>query len=203
MTFQHRFMAPKVAGAPMFLALHGTGGSENDLIPLVQQLAPDAGILAPRGRILENGAARFFRRFSEGAFDLENLREETLALADFVESAARNHGFDPQNVVAFGFSNGANIAASLLFLRPEILQNAILLRAQTPFEPQKLPDLTGKAVFIAAGRLDTMVAVENVENLSRILRLSGADVTLNWALSGHNLVGADFEALRVWMSEKL
>ncbi|HEX8463739.1 MAG TPA: alpha/beta hydrolase [Abditibacterium sp.] len=195
--------ATAAATAPTVLALHGTGGTENDLIPLAQSLWPGASILAVRGRISENGAARFFRRLSEGVFDLENLHQETAALADFVAQSATQLGFDAQNVWALGYSNGANIAASLLLSRPETLAGAILLRAMTPFSPSELPNLTGKPIFLAAGRFDPLVPAENIENLASMLEKSGANVTLRWENASHGLVGHEIDEARHFLAEKI
>ncbi len=184
------------------LALHGTGGSENDLIPLAQDLFPGASVLSPRGHISEGGAARFFKRFGEGRFDLENLREETENLAKFVEDSSQKYDFDPQNVVALGYSNGANIAASLLLAQPETLSGAILLRAMTPFTPQKFPDLRDRPVFLAAGRQDPIVPMENVDALARMLETARADVTLRFENAAHNLTGAEIEAARAFIKSK-
>src|SRR5213079_1286001 len=130
------------------LLLHGTGGNERDLIPLGHDLDPNASLLSPRGKVLENGMPRFFRRLAEGVFDLEDLQKRTHELADFVVSAAAHYKIDINGVVAVGYSNGANIAASLLLLRPEILSAAILFRAMVPLIPEKPPDLGSKSIFM-------------------------------------------------------
>src|SRR5216110_850154 len=133
------------------LLLHGTGGNERDLIPLGRELDPNAALLSPRGKVLENGMPRFFRRLAEGVFDLEDLKYRTNELADFVTAAGEHYGFTSDNVVAVGYSNGANIAASMLLLRPEIMHAAILLRAMVPLVPDRLPDLSSVCVWIGAG----------------------------------------------------
>ena len=204
-SFVHRFLpAPSSSdAAPTVLALHGTGGTENDLIPLAQSLWPTASVLAVRGRISENGAARFFRRIAEGVFDLENLHAETQSLADFVAHCAANYGFDPKNVWALGYSNGANIAASLLLSRPETLKGAILLRAMTPFQPQQMPDLAEKSIFLAAGRFDPLVPLPNIENLAALFRNAGADVTLRLENASHGLIGHEIDEARHFLAEKL
>src|ERR671925_274796 len=125
--FAHRFI-PGAPDKPVLLLLHGTGGDENDLLPLGEALLPGAARLSPRGKVLENGMPRFFRRLAEGVFDLEDLRLRTEELADLVRDASKAYGFDPSRVVAFGYSNGANVAASLLLQRPETLRGAILAR---------------------------------------------------------------------------
>ncbi|MFI5232565.1 MAG: alpha/beta hydrolase [Gemmatimonadales bacterium] len=181
------------------LLLHGTGGDENDLVPLAAMLDPDAAILSPRGKVLENGAPRFFRRLAMGVFDLDDLRRRTHELADFVAAAAAEYGFDAAQVVAAGFSNGANIAAAMLLLRPESLSDAVLFRAMVPIEPDPLPSLTGRGVFLAAGRTDTMVPGENTERLAELLRACGANVELRWSPGGHGLAADDVSGARTWL----
>lgn len=181
------------------LALHGTGGTERDLVPLAQSLFPGASVLAARGRVSERGANRWFKRFAEGVFDLEDLRLQTGALADFVAASSQECGFDARSVWALGYSNGANIAASLLLQRPETLAGAVLLRAMTPFEPSPLPDLKGKRVFLASGRFDTLVPASNVETLARLLRQSGASVELRWQEAKHELAREEIEAAQAWV----
>jgi len=198
---QHRFVAAVDRGAPTILALHGTGGDENDLIPLARTVSPGAAILSPRGNVLENGMPRFFRRLAEGVFDLEDLRFRTGELADFIVSAASEHGFDPARVVALGYSNGANIAASLLLSRPKTLAGAILLRAMVPFEPETLPPLEGTSALLSAGRQDPMVPQRQTQRLADLLKQAGADVTLSWFDAGHGLVPREIEQASRWFSE--
>ncbi len=195
--FIHHF--ERGTGQITVLALHGTGGVETDLVPLALDLFPGANVLSPRGRVSENGANRFFRRLSEGVFDGENLREETDALAAFIRSSSQKYGFDASQVVALGYSNGANIAASLLLSHPQALHGAILLRAMTPFTPQTLPDLNGKAVFLAAGRQDPMVPMPNVDGLARMLETARAEVTLRFENAAHNLTRLEIEAARAFV----
>ena len=197
--FIHQFL-PGSAGneGPTLLLLNGTGGDENDLIPLGQALVPGAAILSPRGRVSERGAPRFFKRLAEGVLDQEDLRFRTDELADFVASAAERYGFDAGNVVAAGFSNGANIAASILFRRPDVLHGAVLLSPMLPFEPESLPDLSGVAVFIGAGQTDPLVPVSQVERLAELLREAGAEVELCWDPAGHTITQAEFDAARQW-----
>ncbi len=183
--FVHRFF-PGESGMTLLL-LHGTGGDENDLVPLGRELAPGVAILSPRGKVSEYGAARFFRRLAEGVFDHEDLVFRTHELAGFVEAAAEEYGFDPSKIVAVGYSNGANIAASLMLLHPGLLRAAVLFRAMVPFEPEVVPDLSGMPVFLAAGRMDRMVPPQNTERLAEILREAGADLDLRWSNTGHAL----------------
>jgi phospholipase/carboxylesterase len=192
--FIHRFV--QGSGPVTVLALHGTGGSESDLIPLAQALAPGASVLSPRGHVSEHGAARFFRRLAEGVFDHESGQ-----LCGFVTSSSQKYGFDAARVVAIGYSNGANIAASLLLSHPEVLAGAVLLRAMTPFQPTAVPDLHNKSILLAAGRADHMVPMENIDNLARLLEGGGADVSLRFENAGHNLTDAEIEAARLFMAQ--
>ena len=181
------------------LLLHGTGGNEDDLIPLGQQLLPEAAILSPRGKVSEHGAPRFFRRLAEGVFDHEDLVFRTHELADFVDQAADQYGIDLGKLVAIGYSNGANIAASLMLLHPGLLRAAVLFRAMVPFEPEGTPDLTGMPVFLAAGRRDTMIPPANTERLAEILQQAGADLDLRWKPVGHPLTYEEIEEARGWV----
>jgi predicted esterase len=199
--FIHRFVPAPGAEAPTLLLLHGTGGNENDLLELGATLLPDAALLSPRGKVLENGMPRFFRRLAEGVFDLQDLQRRTHELADFVDAAAATYGFDRGKVVAVGYSNGANIAASLLLLRPGILAGAVLLRAMVPLEPAKTPDLDDVPVFIAAGRFDPIIPPDNSQRLAQLLESAGAVVTLHWQATGHNLTPDDIEAARAWLHD--
>src|ERR1043165_9348008 len=157
-----------------FLLLHGTGGNEQDLIPLAYELDKNAAILSHRGKVLENGISpRFFRRLAEGVFDLEDLKFRTNELADFVIDASKTYNFDLQHIIAVGYSNGANIAASMLLLRPEILSSAILFRAMVPLVPEKQPDLGSKSIFISAGSFDSIVPASNTKELGQLLRSAG------------------------------
>jgi predicted esterase len=200
--FRHRFVPARAgASSPVLLLLHGTGGTEDDLLPLGHTLLPGAALLAPRGRVLENGMPRFFRRLAEGVFDLNDLKHRTHELADFVAAAAAEYGFDARRVFAAGYSNGANIAASTLLLRPGVLAGALLLRAMLPLDPETSPDLAGVPVFMAAGRLDPIVPAESVERLAALLRQAGAGVTLRWQNSGHGLEREEIAAAAEWLAQ--
>jgi phospholipase/carboxylesterase len=181
------------------LLLHGTGGNERDLIPLGRELDPNAALLSPRGKVLENGMPRFFRRLAEGVFDLEDLKYRTNELADFVAAAGEHYGFTSDNVVAVGYSNGANIAASMLLLRPEIMHAAILFRAMVPLVPDRLPDLSSVRVWIGAGDQDPIIPASEAQRLVELLRRAGADVTIRFAKAGHGLTNDDLEAGRHWL----
>ena len=181
------------------LLLHGTGGNERDLIPLGRELDPNAALLSPRGKILENGMPRFFRRLAEGAFDLEDLKQRTEELADFVTTAARHYGFATDQLVAIGYSNGANIAASMLLLRPEVLPAAILFRAMVPLVPDTVPNLSSVRVWIGGGNQDPIVHESETKRLAELLGRAGADVTIHFANAGHGLTNDDVEAADHWL----
>jgi phospholipase/carboxylesterase len=200
--FKHLFVAGsgQEEGTTLLL-LHGTGGSENDLLPLGHELLPGASLLSPRGKVLEHGMPRFFRRLAEGVFDEEDLKLRTKELAGFVEEASKKYRLDPSKLFAVGFSNGANIAASLLLSHPDLLRGAVLLRPMVPFEPETLPDLSGIRIFVAAGELDQMVPKENTERLVELLRDSGAEVQVRWQRTGHGLVREEVEEAKQWLSQ--
>jgi len=183
------------------LLLHGTGGSEHDLIPLGRELDPTAALLSPRGKVLEDGMPRFFRRLAEGIFDEEDLQKRTHQLADFVGAAAQDYEFAADEIVAVGYSNGANIAASLLLLRPETIHAAILFRAMVPLVPEKLPDLSLVRVWIGAGNQDPIVSTSETQRLVELLRSARADVTIRFVNAGHGLTDGEIEIARLWLAE--
>jgi predicted esterase/catechol 2,3-dioxygenase-like lactoylglutathione lyase family enzyme len=201
--FIHRYLPPaagaELASSTTLLLLHGTGGDEEDLIPLGRALVPGAGLLSPRGNVLERGAPRFFHRLAEGVFDQEDLARRTEELAQFIEAAARTYELDRTGIVAVGFSNGANIAASLLLRRPGLLRGAVLLSPMIPFEPDTVPDLTGTSVFIGAGRADSIAPPAQAEHLAEMLRRAGAAVMIHWEPGGHSLSDGEVEAARQWL----
>lgn len=180
LSYVHRFVpASDEAQQTTLLLLHGTGGNADDLLPLGAELLSDAALLSPQGDVSENGMPRFFRRLAEGVFDVPNLKEKTHQLADFVQGAAQEYDFDAQRVIAIGFSNGANIAASLLLLRPEILAGAVLLRPMVPLVPETLPDLSDVPVLLAAGTRDSRVSLDETERLEALLTQAGAKVAVH------------------------
>src|SRR5881409_1476426 len=196
--FIHEFVPG--SSSRTLLLLHGTGGNERDLIPLGRELDPTTALLSPRGKVLENGMPRFFRRLAEGVFDLQDLKNRTNELADFVAAAAQHYGFASDNVVAVGYSNGANIAASLLLLRPEILSAAILSRAMVPLIPERQPNLSRVRVWIGAGTDDAISPTSEKKRLAELLRKAGADVTIRHFPAGHELTPDDVEATRDWLT---
>ena len=179
--------------------LHGTGGNEEDLILLGKKIEPNASILSPRGKVLENGMPRFFRRLSEGVFDLEDLRIRSHELADFIQKCSVHYKFDLERTIAIGFSNGANIAVSIFFLRPELFQGAILFRAMVPFIPNSLPNLLNKRILISAGLKDPIVSKTETENLYKLFQKTNANTTLKWQPSSHNLIQEDILVAKQWM----
>src|SRR5438034_11669088 len=198
--FIHEFV-PGTSNRTLLL-LHGTGGNERDLVPLGRELDPRAALLSPRGKVLEHGMPRFFRRLAEGVFDLEDLKTRTNELADFVAAAARHYKLTADHIVGVGYSNGANIAASMLLLRPEIMRGAILFRAMVPLNPDTLPDLSSVRVWIGAGDQDPIVPASETNRLVELLRDAGADVTIRFAKAGHGLTNDDVVTARDWL-EKL
>ncbi len=197
--FIHEFVPG--SSSRTLLLLHGTGGNERDLIPLGRELDPNAALLSARGKVLENGMPRFFRRLAEGVFDMEDLKYRANELADFVSAAAQHYGFSTDELVAVGYSNGANIAASMLLLRPEIMRAAILFRAMVPLVPDTLPDLSSARVWIGAGDQDPIVPASETKRLAELLRRAGADVTIRFAKAGHGLTNDDLKAARHWLGE--
>ena len=197
LTFLHRYEPATGAGRPPLLLLHGTGGDENDLIPLGRMVAPGFALLSPRGKVLEGGMPRFFRRLAEGVFDEEDVRFRAGELADFVAQARKAYGLEAP--VAVGFSNGANIAAAMLMLRPEALAGAALLRAMVPLSEQPQAELTGKRVLMVSGAMDPIIPAENSARLAASLSASGAEVQHEVLPTGHGLSQTDVQLLTKWL----
>jgi phospholipase/carboxylesterase len=200
--FIHQFIpASTRPNQATLLLLHGTGGNEEDLIPLGRELYPRAAILGPRGKVLESGMPRFFRRVAEGVFDLEDLKFRTHELADFVKKASKVYKFNLGYVISVGYSNGANIASSLLLIRPETISSAVLFRAMVPFVPENVPNLAGKNIFIGAGQYDPIVPREQTETLFDLFKKAGANVVLHFQEnSGHELGYDEISAAKDWLS---
>ena len=199
--FIHRFLpAEDSANGETLVVLHGTGGDENDLIGIGQAIAPGAAILSPRGNVLENGAPRFFRRLAEGVFDPKEVRSRAEELARFIRAAVITYRLDPTRVFALGYSNGANVASTVMFVEPGILQGTILFRPMLVYEPTDKKDLSGSAVFISAGRMDPVVPTASVERLVKLFELAHAEVTLKWQLVGHNLVPSEVSEAANWLA---
>jgi phospholipase/carboxylesterase len=197
LSYIHRFEKGAEADAPPLLLLHGTGGDENDLVPLGRMVAPDAPLLSPRGKVLENGMPRFFRRLAEGVFDEEDVRHRALELANFVGEARTHYGI--LSPIAFGYSNGANIAAAMLLVRPEALVGAILLRAMVPLSQTPPVNLTGKPILIVSGTRDPIMPPERAARLASMLQRHGAIVEHRTVPAGHELSQADVALARTWL----
>lgn len=180
--------------------LHGTGGNEEDLIFLGKKIDPNASLLSPRGKVLENGMPRFFRRLAEGVFDIEDLKFRTYELADFIRKCSLHYKFDLRKTIAVGFSNGANIGASILLLRSDVLQGAILFRAMVPLVPNSLPDLSTKKILLSEGLNDPIVSRTETENLYRLFQKTNANIVLKWQDSSHNLIQDDLIIAKEWIS---
>lgn len=200
---EHIFNKGKTPAKPTLLLLHGTGGNELDLLPLAGMIDDEASVLSVRGNVLENGMPRFFRRLAEGVFDEQDLIFRTKELNEFLGEAAEKYGFDRDNVIAVGYSNGANIAASLLFHYQNALKGAILHHPMVPRKGIDLPDLTGTAIFIGAGTNDPICTPVESTELQSLLRAAGADVELHWENRGHQLTQQEVEAAAKWYREKM
>ncbi|WP_342726930.1 alpha/beta hydrolase [Bradyrhizobium sp. B097] len=197
-SFVYRFEKASKADAPPLLLLHGTGGDENDLLQLGAMISPGSALLSPRGRVLEHGMPRFFRRLAEGVFDEQDVRKRALELGAFVEDAGRRHGIAAP--VAVGFSNGANIAAALLLMKPDVLAGAVLMRAMVPLSDPPKARLDGKPVLILSGQADPIVPPGNAARLSAMLADAGAKVILRTLPSGHQLSQADVNLAHDWIA---
>jgi predicted esterase len=197
--FIHRFVEGTRPGAAPLLLLHGTGGNEDDLLSLGRTLAPGSPLLSPRGKVLENGMPRFFRRHAEGVFDLDDLKFRARELAGFLAWAREEYGLGEVPPIAVGFSNGANIAAALLLLHPGSLGAALLLRPMVPLVPDSLPALGDVRVLIAAGRSDPIIPSAQTKALAELLTKAGAEVTMHWSNAGHGLTREDLESGQRWM----
>lgn len=196
--FVHRYVPATAPNRPPLLLLHGTGGNEDDLLPLGEQISPGAALLSPRGKVLENGMPRFFRRLAMGVFDIEDLRRRSAELATFVRRACAHYGM--AKPIAVGFSNGANIAAAILLTRPETFAGAILLRPVTPFVPDRMPHLAGLPVLMLSGTDDPIASAETRDRLKEILANGGARVTHELVSAGHNLVPQDVVIMTRWLA---
>jgi phospholipase/carboxylesterase len=199
--FIHRFRPAAATASPdTLVVLHGTGGNEDSLIGIAQTVAPGAAVISPRGNVLENGAPRFFRRLAEGVFDPAEVRSRGEELAKFIREAAARYSRDPKRIFALGYSNGANIASTVMLIDPGVIRAAILLRPMLVFQPEEKTDLTGTAALVSAGRVDPIVPAASVEALAQLLEARGANVTLKWHLGGHNLVPSEVKDSADWLA---
>jgi phospholipase/carboxylesterase len=194
----HIFQQGTDSGAPTLALFHGTGGTERDLLPLAAMVSPGSAVISVRGNVLENGMPRFFRRLAEGIFDEADLVERTKELRLFMDEAAKKYNFDRSNVVAAGYSNGANIIGSLLFHYPKVFRAAILHHPMVPLRGLSLPDLSGVDVFIGAGKNDPICSPQETEELNALLVSAGASVEIHWEQHGHQLTRTEVEAAAQW-----
>lgn len=199
-TMKHIWNKGSNPDAPVLLLLHGTGGTERDLLPLAQMISPSSSVLSVRGNVLENGMPRFFRRLEEGVFDIEDLILRTKELNEFLNSASAEYGFERSNIVAVGYSNGANIAGSLLFHYKNALKGAILHHPMVPLRGLELPDMTGLPVFIGAGENDPICSPSETKELEELLSGAGAVVETHWERFGHQLTGTEASAAAEWFT---
>ncbi|QDI92428.1 alpha/beta hydrolase [Salicibibacter halophilus] len=197
----HIFKEGTNTEGPVLLLLHGTGGDENDLLPLAQMISPSSSVLSVRGNVSEGGMPRFFRRLAEGVFDEEDLVARTKELADFLDESAEKYGFDRKQIVAVGYSNGANIAASLLYHYENVLKGAVLHHPMVPLRNVELPSLKDVPVFIGAGKQDPICRPEETEELASTLESAGSNVELFWENTGHQLTKTEVEAASQWFQE--
>lgn len=195
MSLKHIF---KQGSDRVLLLLHGTGGTENDLLPVAEMVDPDASVLSVRGNVSENGMPRFFRRLAEGVFDEEDLVFRTKELHQFLDDAAVKYGFNRQEVIAVGYSNGANIAGSLLFHHEDSLKGAILYHPMVPRRGVVIPDLSSIPVFIGAGKNDPICPASETEDLSKLLSEAHAQVEVHWENQGHQLTHSEVAASKKW-----
>lgn len=206
MDFIHKYIpiqTHRSQNTTTLVLLHGTGGNEEDLVPLGQFLSTEVNLLGIRGKVSEGGMSRFFRRLSEGVFDEEDLIFRTHELAQFIRDAVKEYQLNADKLVAVGYSNGANIAASMMLLEPNVLSAAVLLRAMVPLEPTTLPDLTGRSALMQCGRRDPLISPEGSQRLADMLTEAGANVTLNWQDTGHGLTTPEFRAAQSWLHAKI
>lgn len=202
LSFVHRFIPGSGKhAATSLLMLHGTGGDEDDLLDLGYELLPGAALLSPRGKVLEHGMPRFFRRLAEGVFDVADLQFRTRELADFIRDACVAYSLDSRRLIGVGYSNGANIAASMFLLRPETLVAAVLFRPMVPFVPSTIPDLTEKSILIAAGEADPIATPDQSQRLADLFSNAGAQVTRHSHRGGHELGSDDLTAAQTWLAK--
>jgi phospholipase/carboxylesterase len=202
-TFPHNYIykpSPSGKSKRAFLLLHGTGGDENDLIPIASQLDPNAAVLGVRGNVVENGMPRFFQRLSEGVFDEADIVQRANELASFLKEVSESYSFSLDEVIAIGYSNGANIATALHFLNPGLISKSIHFRPMTPLEPDTPPNLTNTQVFLSFGAFDQLMPRGEEDRLSQMYVDYGASITKNVEPTGHQLAQNDLHAAAKWLN---
>ncbi len=201
LSYPHVFEPGKEPGRPPLLLLHGTGGTEHDLLRLGRTISPGSALLSPRGNVSEGGALRFFARLAEGVFDPAEIERRTHALADFVTAAATKYEFGEQQLIAVGFSNGANVAATMMLLRPEVLRGGILYRSMVVLDRRAMPStLAGRSVLLANGTVDPLVPAGHPERLAALLRAGGATVSIETHAASHQLTARDVALAQTWLA---
>jgi len=195
---KHIFIKGSNPNKPTFLLLHGTGGNEHDLLPIAGMIDDEASILSVRGNVSENGMPRFFKRLAEGVFDEEDLVFRTKELKEFIDQASTDYDFNPNHVIAIGYSNGANIAGSLLFHYEDVLKGAMLLHPMVPIRNLDLPQMKNLSVFIGAGKNDPICLPQETEELASLLQGAGATVETHWENNGHSLTRTEIEKAAEW-----
>lgn len=185
-------------GAPLFLTFHGTGGTEDQLHGLARDLMPGANVTSPRGDVSEDGALRFFRRTAEGVYDMPDLARRTATMADFI--ATERTATDAPRTIGLGYSNGANILASVALLRPDLVEDVILLHPLIPFAPAPQPGLSGRRILVTAGRHDTICPATMTQALADWLSAQGAQVVLHWHDGGHEVAQSELAAITSFLA---
>lgn len=185
-------------GAPLIFAFHGTGGDEHQFFDLAQQIAPEAGIVSPRGDVSEGGAARFFRRTGEGVYDMDDLARRTEAMAEFVAAHKARNPDAP--IHGFGYSNGANILASVAMTRPDLFDRIGLLHPLIPWEPEAVPALAEKRVLITAGKRDPICPWPMSQRLIDWFTAQGTEVSTEVHDGGHELRQPELLALQAFVT---
>ena len=180
------------------ILFHGTGGSENDLIGIGQAIDAKANILSVRGNVSEHGMARYFRRIKEGVFDEKDLTFRTHELYEFLIEASNTYDFDLNNLVGFGYSNGANILSSLIFHYPNLFQGAVLSHPMIPYKSFDVPRLEGLRIFIGAGENDPLVQISETQALKDLYVSNKADVTMYMGQQGHRLSQVELDQVISW-----
>jgi predicted esterase len=202
--FRHVFKEPQgpTDDGRTLVLLHGTGGNEHDLVDISAQVSNSSAILSPRGSVLENGMPRFFKRLANNIFDERDVIQKSHDLADFIVTATAGYGRNVDRMTALGYSNGANIAAAVLFLRPEVFFRAVLLRPMMPLKSPDLPDLHGKETLLLRGAYDRVIPPRSTDLLEEMLTEAGAGVDVRTIDAGHEMTSRDIASISKWLAEQ-